>query len=314
MKIVIFSSKDSFTPAQQKELASLGQVVYTKSEGELPMAKLLELGKGAEIMGTSPDAFGGFEKAKDNVTKVMESLPNLKGVCLGTTSFGWIDLDYCKKHKISVSNIPGYSRESVAEHTLAMLLCLAKRILVLDRKTQKGTFELQMGFELAGKTLGIIGLGNIGSRVAELAQGIGMKVIAYNRHPKKMKDVIMKSLNDVLKESDAISLNTTHENSNKNMISKNEIAKMKKGVIIINTVDRDLVNETDMAQAIKSGKIGGYCYEGEDLVHTPLAKLENAVGIKAFAWFTKEALENLYRIWVSNLSALAKGKPQNRVA
>ncbi|MEK7526222.1 MAG: hypothetical protein AAB546_01950 [Patescibacteria group bacterium] len=78
----------------------------------------------------------------------MESLPNLKGVCLGTTSFGWIDLEYTKKRKISVTNVPGYSRESVAEHTIAMLLGLAKRIFVSDRATQKGKYEMIQGFEL----------------------------------------------------------------------------------------------------------------------------------------------------------------------
>lgn len=195
-----------------------------------------------------------------------------------------------------------------------MLLCSAKRILVSDRKSQKGKFQLEMGFELKGKTLGVIGLGSIGSRVAELGMGIGMNVIAYNRHPKKMKGIKMVSLNQLLKESDAISLNTTHEDSNTKMISKGEMAKMRDGVIIVNTVDRDLVDEAVMARAVKSGKVYGYCYEGEDLIHTPLAKLENAVGIKAFAWYTKEALENLYRIWVENVVAMAKGRPQNRVA
>jgi len=89
-----------------------------------------------------------------------------------------------------------------------------------------------------------------------------------------MKGVKMVSLNQLLKESDAISLNTTHEESNNNMIGKAEIAKMKKGVIIVNTVDRELVDENAMAQALKSRKVDTYVYEGEDLVHTPLAKLE----------------------------------------
>lgn len=314
MKIVIFNPKLSFTSGQQKQLSRFGEVLYTKTRKTLPVAKLLEMAKGAQIVGVDPDPLGGFEKAKEKLTTIMKSLPNLKGVCLSTTSFGWVDLEWCKKHKIPVSNIPGYSRESVAEHALALLLCLAKRIIVSDRKTQKGEYKLEMGFELKGKTLGIIGLGNIGGRVAELAQGIGMKVIAYNRTQKKMKGVKMKSFNELLKESDAISLHTTHETANNQMIGAKEITKMKKGAIIVNTVDRELVDEKAMADAIKSGKVYSYAYEAEDLVHTPLAKLENAIGIKGFAWYTKEALENLYKIWIENLSALVKGKPQNRVA
>lgn len=310
---MIFNPKDSFTSEQQRQLSSFGQVLYTKTREELPLLQLLEMARGAEIVGVGPDPLGGFEKAKEKLSKIMESLPSLKGVCLSTTSFGWIDLEYAKSRKIPVSNVPGYSKESVAEHAIGMLIGAAKRIFVSDRRTQKGKYELMQGFELKGKTLGIIGLGNIGSRVAELGLGIGMKVIAHNRHPKKMKGVKIVSFDELLKKSDAISLNTTHESSNNNMIGKSEIAKMKKGVIVINTVDRELVDEKAMAQALKSGKVDTYAYEGEDLVHTPLAELENAIGIKGFAWYTKEALENLYRIWASNLVALAKGKPQNRV-
>jgi lactate dehydrogenase-like 2-hydroxyacid dehydrogenase len=313
MKIAIFVSKSRFTKNQISSLSKLGQVVFTEEKKELPLNKLLEISKSADIIAPDPDVFGGFEKAKNPLTKAIESLPNLKGVCLSTTSFGWVDLDYCKKRKLPVCNVPGYSRESVAEHALALMLGLAKRIFVSDRDTQMGRFKIKMGFELKGKTLGIIGLGNIGSRVAELGLGIGMKVIAYNRTPMKKQGVIMKPINEVLSKSDVISLHTTHEDKNKHMISDAQIKKMKDGVIVVNTVDRDLVDEKAMAKAIKSGKVYGYGYEGEDLVHTPLVNVSNAIGIKGFAWFTKEALENLHQIWTDNIIALAKGAPRNRV-
>lgn len=314
MKIVIFNPKDSFTSDQQKQLSSLGEVTYTKTREALPMEKLLEMAKGADIVGCDPDPLGGFEKAKEKLSKIIESLPNLKGVCLSTTSFGWVDLDLCKKRKISVSNIPGYSKESVAEQAIAFLLGASKRIFVSDRRTNKDKYFLDQGFELRGKTLGIIGLGSIGTATAELAKGIGMNVIAFNRSKKSVKGVKMVSLNELFKQSDAISLHTTHETANNNMIGKPEVAKMKKGVFIVNTVDRELVDEKAMAEALKSGKVDTYVYEGEDLIHTPLAKLENAIGFKGFAWYTKEALQNLYQIWTNNFVALAKGKPQNRVA
>jgi len=245
--------------------------------------------------------------------KVIESLPNLKGICLSTTSFGWIDLDYCKKRNLPVSNVPGYSREAVAEHALAMLLCLAKKIIVLDRKTQKGEYKKELCSELKGKTLGIIGLGNIGSRVAELAQGIGMRVIACDRNPKQMTGVEMKSFDEVLQEANAISLHVTHEDSNKNLISKKELAKIKPGALIVNLVDRDIVDEITMAESLKSGKVSAYAWEGNDLENTPLAGLENSVGIKEFAYYTKEALANLFQILTDNIITLANNNPQNRV-
>ena len=313
MKIAIFLAQSRFTLEQQKKLANLGEIIYSKNDKELSIENLLSIVSEAEIIVADPDNFGGFEKAKPVLMKVIESLPNLKGICLSTTSFGWIDLDYCKKRNLPVSNVPGYSREAVAEHALALLLCLAKKIIVLDRRYHKGEYKIEMGNELMGKTLGIIGLGNIGSRVAELALGIGMKVIACNRSPKQIAGVEMKSFDEVLAEADAISLNTTHEDKNKDLINKNQITKMKEGVIIVNTVDRDLVNEQDMAEALKSGKIGAYAWEGENLEDTPLAGLENSVGIRAFAYYTKEALDNLFQILVGNIIALANNNPQNRV-
>ncbi|OGV96641.1 hypothetical protein A2W24_01615 [Microgenomates group bacterium RBG_16_45_19] len=314
MKIAIYAPKSEFKLAQQRAIGKLGQVTYTQNRQSLPISQLLSMAKGADIIAPDPDPFGGFEKAEPQLTKVMDSLPNLKGVCLSTTSFGWIDLKYCKNRHLPVSNIPGYSRESVAEHTLALLLCLAKRILITDRQTQKGKYQLGMGFEFKGKTLGIIGLGNIGSRVAELAQGIGMKVIAFNRSPKKPSGIRMVSLLSLLRQSDAISLHTTHEPDNVNLIGSPQLKMMKLGVIIVNTVDRELVNEKAMANALKSGKVYGYAYEGEDLVNTPLANIENAIGLKGFGWFTQEALDNLYDIWVANIQALTYGRPRHRVA
>lgn len=190
----------------------------------------------------------------------------------------------------------------------------SKKLLLTDRRTQKGQYRLELGFELKNKTLGVIGLGSIGGRVAELGLAIGMKVIAYNRSPKKQKGVsVVASLNQLLKQSDAISLNVVHSPENKNMIGEKQIEKMKAGVIIVNTVDRDLVDEKAIAKALKTGKVGSYAYEGEDLINTPLAKLENCIGIKGFGWYTKEALANLYSIVVANVKSIANHKPQNLV-
>jgi lactate dehydrogenase-like 2-hydroxyacid dehydrogenase len=314
MKIVVFNPKDDFPKELQAKLSALGTVTYTKNRETLPIAKVLEMAKGADIIACDPDPLGGFEKGKEVLTKIMESLPSLKGVCLSTTSFGWVDLEYAKKRKLSVSNVPGYSKESVAEQSIAFLLGAMKRIFVSDRRTDKGKYVLQQGFELRGKTLGIYGLGSIGSATAELALGLGMKVIAFNRTKKSMKGVEMVTLSELFKKSDAISLHTTHEESNKNIIGKAELAKMKKGVFIVNTVDRELIDEKALAVALKSGQVDTYVYEGEDLVNTPLGKIETAIGFKGFAWYTKEALENLYKIFVDNIVALAKNKPQNRVA
>jgi len=314
MKITIYLPKDTFTDSQINSLNKSGEIVFSNLNTEMPVANLIKIAKGSEIIAVDPDNFGGFEKAKERLTKLMESLPKLKGVALATTSFGWIDLDYCKKRKIPVSNIPGYSREAVAEHTIALLLCLAKKILITDRRTQAGAYKLEMGFELKGKTLGVIGIGSIGSRTAELGRAIGMKVIAYNRTPKKITGVEMKSLEKVLKESDAIVIHTTHESSNDDFLGKKELALVKKGVIFVNTADRTVINEKAMAYAIKSGKVAGYCLEAGDLESGPLTGMENVIFLKGFGWYTKEAIERLMQIFTDSIIAQAKGKPINLVS
>lgn len=313
MNIALFYSKNNFTPDQQKQLESVGEITYLEPPMERSIEYFVNFAKDADVIGIDPDNVGGFEGANEKVTQILEKLPNLKGVALSTTSFGWIDREYCRKRNINVTNIPGYSRESVAEHTLALLLCLAKRILITDRRTQKGIYKMELGFELKGKTLGIIGLGSIGSRLAELALGIDMNVIAYNRSPTQVTGVAMKSFNDVLKESDAIAFHTTHEDSNMGIIKKEQIDLMKNNVIIVNTADRDVIDENAMAIALQSGKIYGYAYEGKNLDNSPLSNIENAIGLKGFGWYTHESMKNLMQIWVDSLVALAEGTPINVV-
>lgn len=314
MNIAIISPKDVFNEEQQKQLASAGDVSYVNSPAEYDFDFFKNSINGVDILAVDPDSLGGFEKVRERLTELMETLPNIKGLALDTTSFGWADLEYCKKRNIAVCNIPGYSRESVAELAMTFLLGLSLKLFLADKRTRKGKFVLEGGNELKGKTLGIIGLGSIGSRVAELGNCLGMKVIAFNRSDKTHDGVDIKSFDEVLAESDLISLHVTHTDENKDLIDEEQISKMKDGVIIVNTVDRDTVNEADLAEALRSGKVAGYAYEGEDLENTPLASLENAFGFKSIAWYTKEARQNLVKIWVENIVAIAKGTPQNIVS
>jgi len=314
MKITILVPKTEFTEEQQNQLAGLGEIVYTDSRREYPMEELVKLAASSEILGADPDNLGGFEKAKDRLMRLMGSLPNLKGVALASTSFSWVDLDYCRKRNIIVTNVPYYSTESVAEHVLALLICLAKKIILTDRRTQKDRYKLETGFELRGKTLGIIGLGNIGSRVAELGHAVGMRVVAYNRTPEQKENVEVKTLDEVLSESDAISVNLAHNEETHHFISKKEIEKMKGGVIIVNLATREIVDEEAMTKALTSGKVASYAYEGEDLESGLLSKIETAIGLNPHAWYTREALDRAMEIWKNSIISIAEERPINVVA
>lgn len=170
-----------------------------------------------------------------------------------------------------------------------------------------------MGQELKGKTLGVIGLGHIGERTAELGLAIGMKVIAWNRTKKQKKGIEMKSLNKVLTQSDAIAIHLSENKETKKFLSKEKIAKLKKGVIIANTADRSLVDEQAMANALKSGKVDTYILEAENFNQLPLGGIEKAIFFKGFGWFTKEALERNKEIWVKNIEGIANSDPPNPI-
>lgn len=313
MKILIMTPLEEFTKAQQKRLLGLGEVVYTKDRSEYSLEKLIELNNDADILGFDPDNIGGFEVSYDRLTKLIENSSKLKGLALSTTAFGYVNHKLCKEKSIVVTNVPYYSTESVAEHTIAFLLGAAKRIITTDRLTQQNKYKLIEGFELKGKTLGIIGLGNIGSRTAELGKAIGMNIIAWNRSEKEQEGITIKSLDDVLQESDAIAIHLIENDETKDLLSKEKISLLKKGVIIVNTADREIVDEDAIAEALKTKHVDTYVLESEDHDSPPLGGIENAIQFKGFGWFTKEALERNKEIWIDNIEGIIKGNPPNIV-
>src|SRR3989344_9506010 len=128
MKICVFNPRSEFTEDQQKQLSQLGEVVYTKTREQFPIGQLLKLVKNADILAVGIDVIGSFERGRETLNNIIESLPNLKGIAVDTTDTQWIDLDLCRNRKIVVSKIPiSIYRETVAEHTIALLLCIAKR-------------------------------------------------------------------------------------------------------------------------------------------------------------------------------------------
>ncbi len=314
MKIVVLCPKSEFTVEEQNKITKLGEVFFTASREEYPLAELIQMSQDAEILALDPDNMGGFEKTVERLPALLKAIPNLKGLALSTTAFGYVDLDYCQSRQILVTNVPHYSTESVAEHVFAFLLGISKRVFLTDQKTKQGKYELTMGYELRNKTLGVIGLGSIGSRVAELGLAFGMKVIGYNRTPKQKENVAMVSIDELLKQADYISINLADGAGTENFLSKERIKKLKPGVMIVNTADRALVDENALAEALQSGAVDSYALETEDVTSPPLGNLERAFLFKGFGWFTKEALEKNKEIWLNNIEGLALGKPVNPVS
>lgn len=315
MKILVLNPTSEFDENLQKKLANLGEVTYTDSRRAYPLEELIGLAKDAEILAFDPDNIGGFEVTSERIIKLMEAMPKLKGLCLSTTAFGYFDLDYCKKRNIIVTNVPHYSTESVAEHALAFMLGLSKRIFATEKMIyRKNKYQLTKGFELKGKTLGVIGLGDIGSRVAQLGSAIGMTAIGWNRTAKQVKDVKLVDINQLLRTADVISINLAANEETAHFLNRDRISLLKPGVIIVNNADRDLVDEVALAEALKSGQVNSYAAEVEDTDSPPLGNLDNVFHFKGFGWYTEQALNKNKEIWVNNIEGIMKGKPVNPVS
>ncbi len=196
--------------------------------------------------------------------KVLKKMPKLKLVITRSTGFDHIDLAYCKENKILVANVPLYGENTVAEHTFALILALSRKIVASNehiRHNNDFSLEGLRGFDLEGKTIGIIGTGKIGAKVAKMANSFGMKIIAFDKF--QNEDLIKKykveylPLKKVLAESDVISLNMRHTAETHHMINAQTIESIKPGAILVNTARGGLIDTPCLLPALESGKLAG---------------------------------------------------------
>ena len=314
MKIVIL---DGYTanPGDYswKELNTFGEVeIYDRTSPN----EVIERAKDADMILTNKVVLKGDTLAQ---------LPQLKYIGILATGYNIIDVDETRARGIVVSNVPAYSTDSVAQMTFAHVLNITNRIEHYANQNRKGQWSAAADFcywdtplcELAGKTF--VGLGNIGQTVACIARAFGMRVIALSsKKADEMPEGIMKAnLDELLSQSDVLSLHCPLTESTREMINSQSIEKMKQGAILVNTGRGPLVNEADVAQALADGKLAGY---GADVMcseppkaDNPLLKQPNAFITPHIAWATAEARGRLLATAIANAKAFIAGKPQNVV-
>jgi phosphoglycerate dehydrogenase-like enzyme len=252
--------------------------------------------------------------------KLLKGLKKLKFISLLTVGTDWVDLKSAKKLNIPVANIKGANAESVAEHAWGMIINLAKRISELDRDMrEKGEYRFNpyKGKEVFGKTLGIIGLGDIGKKVARIAKAFDMKILGLNKSGKTFNGVNLVNKNTLLKESDVIAVTLPLNNNTENFIDFKEINKMKRGVILVNTSREIIVNEKAVIEGIKQGKIYGYGLETEIMQPVPkksdLFKYPNIILTAHNGFNTEDADRKSYDLAIENIEKFLAGKLQNIV-
>lgn len=254
-------------------------------------------------------------------------LPNLKYIGVLATGYNIVDTVAACDNDIVVTNVPAYSTDSVAQLTFAHILSIANRVEHYAIENRNGRWSNNPDFvywdtpliELTGKTLAIVGLGLIGMKVAKMALCFGMDVFAVtSKHRKDLPEGIQKTtLDGLLATSDILSLHCPLKRETREMINATTLAKMKHGAILINTGRGPLVNENDVAEALKSGQLGAYgtdvmCQEPPS-ADNPLFSAPNFYSTPHIAWATFEARQRLMKTVVDNVKAFIEGKPVNVV-
>lgn len=259
--------------------------------------------------------------------EIIEQLPKLKYIGELATGYNNIDLQAAKDHGVIVTNIPAYSTDSVTQFVFAHLLNVATHADYYSSETRKGVWSAKKTFcywdeplfELAGKTLGIIGLGNIGTKVAWVGHMLGMDISAYtSKNSSNLPEWIRKTtLEGLYHTADIITLHCPLTKENTHMINKDVLAQMRPGTILINTGRGALIDEEAVADALKKKHLKAYCADvmEQEPPHkdNPLLKQPNAYITPHIAWATIEARQRLMDICVENIKAFISGNPQNVV-
>lgn len=236
-----------------------------------------------------------------------DACPNLKMLSIAFTGLDHIDLAECKRRGIVVNNAAGYSTEAVAEEVICMMIGLYRHVIDNDKITRSCSRNaLLPGREIAGKTIGIIGMGAIGQKTAKLAQAFGCKVIAWNRTPKEVDGVEMVSKETLLREADIITLHIALNDETRNFITAKEINIMKESAIIINAARGPVVNCKDLADALRCGRIAGAAvdvYDKEPPLDNdnPLFEAPNTMLLPHIGFATEEAFATRLKIVIANV-------------
>ena len=250
----------------------------------------------------------------------------LKLICVAATGYDNIDVEYCRTHGIGVSNVVGYSTNNVAQLTVAMALSLITHLPAYNRITADGSYTrggvancLTPAYhEIAGKTWGVLGYGNIGGAVGRIASAMGCRVLAYKRTP--VEGVACVDLETICRESDILSIHLPLSDATRGILDAEHIAMLKSGAIVINVARGAVTDEAALAEALVSGQLGGL---GVDVYSTEpfpeshpfyaLREQENVCLTPHMAWGSIESRTRCFNTILSNIEAFLNGKPQNVV-
>ncbi len=251
--------------------------------------------------------------------KVISEFKHLEMICVAFTGVDHIDVNYCHKNNISVTNASGYATQGVVELTFGLIFDLYRNIKIGDKEVREGlNHNNRLGFEIANKKFGIVGAGAIGSEVARLANAFNAKVSVYNRSDTDLDNVVQTTLENIFKESDIVSIHLPLNSETKGMINSDLLALMKKDAILINTARGPIIDNDFLAQMLIDNKIAGagidvFDYEPPIAADYKLLSAPNTTLAPHIAYFTHEAMEKRFEIVIKNIDAFINDEPINLI-
>jgi len=275
--------------------------------------------------------------------KIISQIKKLKLIATRSTGFNHIDLTAAKKRKVAVANVPYYGENTVAEHTFALILALSRNLHKAYVRTSSNDFSIEglRGFDLRGKTLGVVGAGSIGVHVIKIAKGFGMEIMAFDSKPNhiltELLDFNYVPLDELLKKSDIITLHCPYNQFTHHLINMNNIKKVKKGALFINTARSGIIEPKALYYAIENGIFSGAgldVFEGEELLKEEnqmltknvsvdhletllkrniLLRRENVIITPHIAFDSMEAIERILDTTVENIISFFEGKNYHKV-
>lgn len=297
---------------------------------EKQVARLQELGD-VDIHSGVPDSpeeverrLGGAEVAVLGWTSLdgdlLRRLPELRMVSVWATGYDYVDVRAASRLGITVTNVPAYAGSAVSELALGLMLALCRNLCIGNRRVREGGLSWQglQGVELSGRTLGLIGVGDIGSRLAELGRALGMRVIAYARDMSESRaerlGLVFHTLDEVLAQSDFVSLHLPLTEETAGMLGEKELAAMRPGAFLVNTARAGLVDQDALHRALTEGPLGGAGLDDLDPGRQDIIALDNVVATPHIGFYTDSALTRKGDICVSNVESFMHGRPKNVVA
>lgn len=252
---------------------------------------------------------------------LLNKFPNTKLVAVAFTGYDVVDINYCTQKNINVCNVPSYATDSVAELTIGLAISLLRDIPKTNYLIKNGGWNYPAGQELKGKTIGIVGTGTIGIRVAELFKAFGCKILGWSRSQNpnflKLGGIYVDDINELCSKVDILTIHTPLNETTKNLISDEQLSQMKSNAFVINTARGPIINQTALSKALNQNSIAGAAIDVFDIEPVPqdsaLLKIENSILTPHIAYKTEEAIQRRAEITIENIKQFLAGNMINKV-